>query len=217
MYFEAETQGRILARLHYALKDSGFLFLGKAEMLLTRSALFSPIDLKHRVFTKVARLDGRERIQLITQASTSDGRELAEQPVPLRESAFEASPLAQLVIDANGVLTMANDRARSMFGLASGDIGRPFQDLEVSYRPLELRSRLEEVLREREPQDVAQVERHLSDGSTQHLDIHVAPLLDQAGKPVGTSVSFTDVSPYHQVLLQFERSKQELELSLIHI
>ena len=35
MYFNSEAQGRILARLHFALNDSGFLFLGKAEMLLT--------------------------------------------------------------------------------------------------------------------------------------------------------------------------------------
>ncbi len=34
MYFNAEAQGRILARLHYALNGGGsFLFLGRAEML----------------------------------------------------------------------------------------------------------------------------------------------------------------------------------------
>ncbi len=35
MYFNTEAQGRILARLHFALADDGVLFLGKAEMLLT--------------------------------------------------------------------------------------------------------------------------------------------------------------------------------------
>ena len=37
MYFNAETQARILARFHFALADDGVLFLGKAEMLLTQS------------------------------------------------------------------------------------------------------------------------------------------------------------------------------------
>src|SRR5262249_20936123 len=32
MYFNAEAQGRILTRFHFALSDEGFLFLGKAEM-----------------------------------------------------------------------------------------------------------------------------------------------------------------------------------------
>ena len=41
MYFNAETQTRILARFHFALKDDGILFLGKAEMLLTARATCS--------------------------------------------------------------------------------------------------------------------------------------------------------------------------------
>src|SRR5262249_2579389 len=53
MYFNNETQGRILSRFHYALNDIGFLFLGKAEMLLTRTDLFLPVDLKRRIFLKV--------------------------------------------------------------------------------------------------------------------------------------------------------------------
>ena len=36
MYFNPETQASILVRFHFALKDSGFLFLGKAESLATR-------------------------------------------------------------------------------------------------------------------------------------------------------------------------------------
>jgi two-component system CheB/CheR fusion protein len=34
MYFNAETQSRILSRFHFALAGGGVLFLGKAEMLL---------------------------------------------------------------------------------------------------------------------------------------------------------------------------------------
>ena len=37
MYFNAETQARILDRFHFALRDDGYLFLGKAEMLLTHA------------------------------------------------------------------------------------------------------------------------------------------------------------------------------------
>jgi two-component system CheB/CheR fusion protein len=48
MYFNAETQSKILGRFHFALADSGVLFLGKAEMLLSHGSLFVPIDLKRR-------------------------------------------------------------------------------------------------------------------------------------------------------------------------
>jgi two-component system CheB/CheR fusion protein len=41
MYFNAETQARILSRFHFALAPAGVLFLGKAEMLLSHTNLFS--------------------------------------------------------------------------------------------------------------------------------------------------------------------------------
>ena len=37
MYFNAETQARILRRFHFALDDDGVLFLGKSEMLITHA------------------------------------------------------------------------------------------------------------------------------------------------------------------------------------
>src|SRR5207248_8565796 len=53
MYFTAETQSQILRRFHFALDDAGFLMLGKSEMLLAHADLFTPIDLKWRMFRKV--------------------------------------------------------------------------------------------------------------------------------------------------------------------
>ena len=53
MYFNAETQAQVLSRFHFALKPGGTLFLGKAEMLLSHTHLFVPIDLKRRFFRKV--------------------------------------------------------------------------------------------------------------------------------------------------------------------
>jgi two-component system CheB/CheR fusion protein len=68
MYFNAEAQSRILARFHFALNDTGYLFLGKAEMLLTHANLFSPIDLKNRLFSKVPKVELRDRMVVLTQA-----------------------------------------------------------------------------------------------------------------------------------------------------
>ena len=39
MYFNSEAQARIVARFHFALNDQGYLFLGKAEMLLVHAKL----------------------------------------------------------------------------------------------------------------------------------------------------------------------------------
>lgn len=71
MYFTSEAQGRILARFHYALNDDGYLFLGRAEMLLTHSELFAPVDMKQRIFSKVARIQLRERLMLLAQSGNA--------------------------------------------------------------------------------------------------------------------------------------------------
>ena len=56
MYFNAETQERILRRFHFGLDPDGVLVLGKSEMLLSHGNLFAPVDLKRRMFRKVARV-----------------------------------------------------------------------------------------------------------------------------------------------------------------
>ncbi|MDX6243675.1 MAG: two-component system, chemotaxis family, CheB/CheR fusion protein, partial [Frankiales bacterium] len=43
MYFNAETQARIVNRFHFALAPDGVLFLGKAEMLLGHGSLFEAL------------------------------------------------------------------------------------------------------------------------------------------------------------------------------
>jgi two-component system CheB/CheR fusion protein len=62
MYFNAETQARVLARFHFALNDTGFLFVGKAEMLLTYTNLFTPFKLKYRIFAKLSKGKLRDRL-----------------------------------------------------------------------------------------------------------------------------------------------------------
>lgn len=50
MYFLADVQERILARLHFALKPHGRLILGKAEIPRPSSRLFTNVHLPSRVF-----------------------------------------------------------------------------------------------------------------------------------------------------------------------
>jgi two-component system CheB/CheR fusion protein len=54
MYFNRETQDRTLSRFHFALKANGVMFLGRAEMLLAHGDLFTPIQVKHRLFAKLS-------------------------------------------------------------------------------------------------------------------------------------------------------------------
>ena len=208
MYFNAETQAHILRRLHFALMNTGILFLGKAEMLLTHAALFTPIDLQHRLFQKV--VDGKRDRQSLMSQSRSESSVPTSQYLQLRELAFNAVPLAQLLLDDHNNLVLVNRKAQSMFNISLDDIGRPFQNLEVSYRPVELRSRIDSVCRERQSVEVSNVVRHLPDGTTQYLTIQIVPIQDE-NELLGVSITFRDVSRYHDLQEELRRTNQELE------
>ena len=211
MYFESEAQTRILARLHYALTEKGYLFLGKAEMLLRRTELFAPVDIKHRVFNKVPKDTLRERLVILAQAGNPDPANQLPRQGRVRELVADALPIALIVVDTTGFVISINERARGSFGLAAADVGRPLQDLEISYRPLDLRSMIDEAYRNRLPVVIHDVERRAQGGDPQYFDVEVVPLLDKGSSPLGASISFTDVSGYNRIYRDLERSKHDLE------
>ncbi|WP_392482518.1 CheR family methyltransferase [Nostoc sp. C110] len=211
MYFNSETQGRILARFHFALNDTGYLFLGKAEMLLMHSSLFTPIDLKNRIFSKVSSVNIRDRLLVMANSVDDESSSRVSRHLRLRDMGFDTSPIAQVVIDINGSLVMVNEQARTLFGLSPKDLARPFQDLELSYRPIELRSLIERAYAERRPVSLTNVERYLSNTETQYLDVRITPLQETDTSFLGVSISFLDVTRYIKLQDALQRSQQELE------
>jgi two-component system, chemotaxis family, CheB/CheR fusion protein len=171
MYFTAETQAQVLRRFHFALDNEGVLMLGKSEMLITHADLFTPVDLKRRVFRKVVRGTARERMRVLSHDfAATVPRGLAD---ALRETAFDVAGVAQVVVDAEGAVVMANDAARRMFTLGIGDLGRPIQDLELSYRPVELRPRLDSVIAERRGVELKSVSWRSASGQDRFLDVRL--------------------------------------------
>lgn len=211
MYFNAEAQSRILARFHFAMRDPGFIFLGKAEMLLTRTHLFTPVHLQHRIFTKVPRPTLRDRLLVMAQEGNIDVSNHLTSHIRLREAAFDAAPVAQIVLDPQGNVLLINQELRTTFGLLLQDIGRPFHALDLSYRPVELRARIEQVYAERHVQQLSNIERALPDGQVQYLDVQLVPLLDTDGTLLGINITFYDVTPHRQLQTELEKSRQDLE------
>jgi two-component system CheB/CheR fusion protein len=208
MYFTAETQAQILRRFHFALDPQGYLMLGKSEMLITRSDLFSPVEIKQRVFRKVTRTAPRERPRggvLDAALSIAPGI-----PGDLREAAFDIAGPAQIVIDSARTVMMINDAARRTFGLSSTDLGRPLQDLEVSYRPIELRSHLDVLEQGRlQPIEIKNIPWRTGERD-RVVDVRLTPLVSDDGR-LGASVTYRDVTEEHELTEQLSGSKRELE------
>jgi two-component system, chemotaxis family, CheB/CheR fusion protein len=212
MYFNAEAQGRILDRFHFALEDSGLLFLGKAEMLLARGGTFLPVDLKGRVFEKVPRGMRRDRPMAELEAAADDNESDTMTPqIRLELLALETDPVAQLVVDLDRTVILANMRARSTFGLAASDVGRLLQDLEVSYRPVELRSLIEQACAERRQSGSREIEWTTPGGEHVVLDLSVIPLTQPNGELVGAKVIFRDITRFRRLQDELRGSHQELE------
>lgn len=210
MYFNAETQSRVLSRFHFALSESGFLFLGKAEMLLTHANLFTPGNLKFRIFSKVPQVALRNQLPMLVPPGNGESMTAFSRYVRLREAAFDTTLAAQIVVDLSGTLILTNEQARTLFALTPKDIGRPFHDLELSYRPIELRAPIEEVMTNRRPVNFREVEWN-TQPQLHYLDIQVVPLLHNGGALVGVSINFSDVTRYHRLQEELQRSHQELE------
>jgi two-component system CheB/CheR fusion protein len=207
MYFNAETQNRVLGRFNFALGDDGCLFLGKSEMLITHTDLFTPVSLKRRVFAKVPKTTPRDRLLLaanIAQTDRSDGG------LAIRESSFDAAPVAQIVIDADGLLVLANRQSREIFSINGEDLGRPLKELGLSYRPIDLLASIEQALGDRRHLRLGPVPWTTVSGETLELEVEVTPVISGTTL-LGTSITYGDVTLMQQLREELERSKRELE------
>ncbi|WP_377807116.1 CheR family methyltransferase [Azospirillum sp. A29] len=213
IYLEADTQGVVLPRLHYALVNDGFLFLGKAETQLARSRMFEPVDLKSRIFAKVPQEWRRSAGGSLSLANDA-GSPRVNQQVRLLESIVDGSSTGYLAVNAEGVLVFANTHARRLFDVEESDIGRPFQDLTISYRPTELRSRIEEV---RNSGRMVRIEHQpftRPGAEPVRLTIEVAPLYSRDGKAFATLLSFFDTSRIYLLQQEIEAAQESLETTI---
>jgi two-component system CheB/CheR fusion protein len=222
MYFNSEAQGRVLERFHFALNDSGVLLMGKAEMLFSRMNLFVPLDLKRRSFVKVSRVPVRDRMMngsqnggdpLITPLdglAHSSGDALIDH-MRIREAAFNVDPIACIVLDPDQTLILANDRARALFRFSDRDIGRRLGDMEVSYRPVELRSRIEHAVTTRSMVESKDIAWPTAGEEARYFDIQIIPLFDAGGALLAVKVAFCDVTRTKKLQEEVQQSHMELE------
>src|SRR3954453_9033522 len=208
IFFNADTQAGILERFRFALNGRGYLFLGKAETLLTQSTTFKPIDQKLRIFSSVP--------DPATRTRAAHGRE--SDPAPpefgttgLRDAVLLSAPTPLIVVDINGVVTMISQAARSLFGIGAAQIGLLLQDLEVSYRPADLRTLLDEAYQELRPVERRSVEHSPNGAASMLLDVIVTPLQDSAGMLLGASIAFEDVTRNRRLQDELEQSTRDLE------
>jgi len=211
MYFNSDMQKRVLLRLHFALSSMGYLMLGQAEMLLTHTNLFTPADLRRRVFNKVTHTRMRDTMLMLTANPHEEVMTTPAVDVRLRMLVFDANPVAQIVLDAKGNLFMMNERAQALFGLVSRDVGRPVQDFDVFYRPVALRPVLTQIQVESRMIAFKEVFWPTAAGENHWYDVQVIPMIDSHRTMLGTLLMYNDVTQMKRLHDQLEQINRELE------
>ena len=213
MYFTAETQAQVIRHFHFALLDAGLLVLGKSEMMITHRDLFSPLDIKRRVFRKVAS-DGAAPVR-IAGFVAGEVAELpgSEDERKTRDAALEIGPFAQVIVSRSKNLSFVNLPARALFGVSLKDLGRPFAELDLARQPVALERAIDDALRERRRIPLGETRYAPAKGEERILDVTVTPLVRGGGGPSGVNVVFEDVTRYVILQRELEGNRRDLELA----
>jgi two-component system CheB/CheR fusion protein len=210
MYLNADAQRRILARFWYSTTPEGYLVLGRSEMLFTHGAMFVPIDLKRRMFRATPKPNQRDRLLVLAQTGHDVMPENGGNHHRLREAAFQSDAAPEILLDGSGTVVALNGAARLLFRLTGADLGRPLKDLELSYRPIELREPLERARLEGREVVIKDVSWR-SGPDLRTFDVRIAPLFDEDAEQLGARIRFVDVSQLKHVEEELQHSRQELE------
>lgn len=208
MYFNPDTQANILIRFHFALKNNGFLFLGNAETLITKRQIFTPINLKHRIFAKGLKLGVDEHLQISPRTHKKPAVDVLATRVHRWQTAFETSPFAQLAVDSNSCLMIANEQANGLFGLTLNDVGRPLRSLKPG-EILGLCTSIKQVNSDFRPVTLQKVEWRTPTNTT-YFDIFITPVFSSDGHLQGMNLTFTDVTDNKQLEKRLEQANREL-------
>jgi two-component system CheB/CheR fusion protein len=183
IYLDTSLQDRVLPIFHYALRPSGYLFLGPSEGVGRRGELFAATDKKHRIFRRrddaVTVLPSLSSPRALDQMPSRDGvqapRSLEDDIASRLGSLVERYAPAHLVIDKLHEVVRFSGRTGKYLEPSTGPASlKLFSVLKKELRPI-VRAMLQEavetrqrVLRQNVPIQV--------EGNTQLINLSVESL-----------------------------------------
>lgn len=110
-------------------------------------------------------------------------------------------------------MTHINRRARELLALRTQDVGKGFERLGFAQRPVDLRPAVERHSGSGRVIGIQNVSMKTPEGHDVTAAIHVVPLLQEDDR-IGTIISFTDVTAYHRLRSDVDRSNIELATAM---
>ncbi len=205
VYFGNGMQREVVPIFHYALRPSGYLFLGTSENVGQFGDLFAPVDKAHRIFR--ARETGAHHMPV--RRSLAPGPSGAAAATRFAQGGASASALREkvgahvlerfapphVVVNAEGEIVHYSGRTGKYLEASSGQPTRHLLSLARKWLRLDLRALLQGAV---ERDHVATRERipvEGDDGRVQEITLTVAPMPDREGEDRLFLVLFADDGP----------------------
>src|ERR1700730_17061180 len=143
IYLKPSVQEQIIPLFHYALRPSGYLFLGSSENVGRYAELFLPLDKKNRIFQR------RDMVmrpslpfQQFVSGSRREGAGSGANPSPLVQRSEQLHNVANTIVERFGPTYVIVDEAGEalFFSAGTGDYlefaaGPPSRDVVLMARP----------------------------------------------------------------------------------
>jgi two-component system, chemotaxis family, CheB/CheR fusion protein len=201
IYLGTGVQGQVVPVFHFALRQSGFLFLGISENVSHHTDLFAPVDKRMRIFQRRDHVATPYKFPMLTPGLLSaagglDTRHHAtEMTVNLRRAVetqvMERFAPAHVVVNAEGEILHYSPRTGKYLEPAAGLPNRQLLAMARRGIRLDLRSALREAVETRRKVSRERIAIEL-DERVQLVDIAVEPFGDSGKDPLFI-VLFTDI------------------------
>ncbi|CCV05671.1 putative PAS/PAC sensor protein [Mesorhizobium metallidurans STM 2683] len=216
IYFGPDIQNRVIPIFHYALKPSGYLFLGTSESIGQHGDLFAAVDKKRRIFKAREDVPPRSRLPLLIGDGgraipfPSEGRQGRNDGIagyPLRQAVesqvIERHAPPHVVVNAEGDVVYYSARTGRYLEPPQGAPNRNLLSMARQGLRLDLRAALREAVTTRQIVLRENIAVDAEDERVQFVSVTVEPLPER-----GTG------EPFYLVLFQSAgpaRDKSEVE------
>jgi two-component system CheB/CheR fusion protein len=235
IYFTPELQQRSLQLFAYALRDGGYLALGKAESTGALSEYFAPVNKNLKVFRRqgerimmpaarvpIPRLRPQPRAPLT--APTFRGSDAAQaEKEPLRLHAFgevtlQQLPLGLALVNRHYDIQAINPAARRMLGIHGPAVGEDLVHLAQNLPARQLQSSLDAAFHTGNPTSLEEVQvDSLTPEEPMYLHLLCAPQLpEKPREPIqSVLIAISEVTSFtlarRQLEEQLGQAREEIE------
>jgi two-component system CheB/CheR fusion protein len=206
IYFGADVQNQVIPIFHYALRPSGYLFLGTSENVSQFGELFVAVDKKHRIFRSREDATGRAHVPFVLRGfpNPASGGEPPSRRGALAGAAFRQSVETQVldrfapahvVVNADGDVVYFSSRTGKYIEQATGAPTRQLIALVRRGLRFDLRTALRAAVECGRRVDRQHLTAESDDGRIQMVSLTVEKLSEQDFAEPLYLVIFTDEGP----------------------